>query len=574
MKSHTLVRPAVRGGLALSLVLFVLAACSGSVSPPAPAPGGAGGAAGNPGGSIPPKPAADAAAIGGAGGGGETPADAAPPPPDGRGRARDAGGMGGMGGGAPQPVPTPNPVAGPAGPWARGVRVGLVEVTQGVFIKVGEGGNAIAAPMRNASLIEGRPMFARVHVATDPGFAARQLRTVLSIGYADGSKFEIEDAKMVAGPSNVERLESTFNFQVPADKVTPNSALVASIYETGAAMGPDPMVLPRFPAMGGADLGVKAGKMELTIVFVPDGPLMDTPERRKKLEQDVWDLYPVQKVNFKYHAPIPLMGAFSSAKGFAILRDAREADGAKPWEYYHYLTAATGAGFSGVSRGAGAGINAAASRVSITLVRGAAIDGNTNTVAHETGHANGVSHMPGCGAAGPDNAYPYKMIPGDLGVNGYSLTFNAFKSRTMWRELMSYCRPRWVSDYVWNKFETRVRTVTGFEAMAGTAMGQMMAARSLQGFASPGEHPNWGIVAGRMVDETTVVTPDRYALLRLADGRQVRMPVAVNYATDDETREFAINLTDADFTDGEVMEAEVFIDGERSMVPVGGMFRR
>src|SRR3954454_13573868 len=76
MKLYTHVRPAVRGGLAASLIAFTLAACSGSVSPTAPAPGGAGGSP-NPGGSIPPKPGPDAAATGGAGGGGETPADAA-----------------------------------------------------------------------------------------------------------------------------------------------------------------------------------------------------------------------------------------------------------------------------------------------------------------------------------------------------------------------------------------------------------------------------------------------------------------------------------------------------------------
>src|SRR5439155_9311754 len=142
--------------------------------------------------------------------------------------------------------------------------------------------------------------------------------------------------------------------------------------------------------------------------------------------------------------------------------------------------------FSGVSRGAGAGVGAAASRISITIVKGNAIDGNTNTVAHETGHAHGVSHMPGCNAAGPDLKYPYTDVPGSMGINGYSLTFNAFKSKMMWRELMSYCRPRWVSDYVYDRFEARVRIVTGFVDDAAAAMAQMMSRRSLQGFAGPG----------------------------------------------------------------------------------------
>ena len=107
--------------------------------------------------------------------------------------------------------PSMNPPAGPAGPWARAVKIGLVEVTQGVFIKVGMGDTVVAPAMRNSPLVEGRPMYARVHVATDSGFQARMLRAVLSIEYGDGTKFEIEDKKMISGSSTEEKLDSSFN---------------------------------------------------------------------------------------------------------------------------------------------------------------------------------------------------------------------------------------------------------------------------------------------------------------------------------------------------------------------------
>jgi hypothetical protein len=577
----------IAGRPVLAVALVALSACTGgTVSNPTAdqsggSPGSKGGATGS-GGSGSPGAKGGAPGSGGAtgqggnagGGSGTGGAGAAKPDaaaPNGDARPSNPGPQ--TPSDAAATTPTPNPVAGPAGPWARGVKVGLVEAAQGVFIKVGTGDAVVPEAMRNAPLIEGRPLLARVHVVADMGFAARKLRAVLSLGYRDGSKFEIEDTKMIAGSSALDKLDTTFNFLVPAANVRPGTALVASVYETDAAMGADPAVLPRFPAMGGADLAVKAGKMEMDIVFVPDGMLMDTPERRLKLERDVYDLYPVQKLNIRYHAPVPSDGAFSSSKGFAILRDTREADGAKPYEYYHYLTGATGVGYAGVSRSAGPTVGAAASRVSITIVRNKAIDGNTNTVAHETGHANGLNHMPGCGAAGPDKNYPYLMPAGDMGVNGYSLSFNTFKSRMMFRELMSYCRPRWISDYSWTKFEARVRILTGFAQSPGGAMTQMMSSRSLQGFAGPGESPNWGIVAGAMVDEGTVVTADRYALLTLLDGRQVKAPVAVNLATDDETRELAVNLNGDDYSDADVLQAEIFVDGQSSVVPVNVMFR-
>jgi hypothetical protein len=119
-----------------------------------------------------------------------------------------------------------------------------------------------------------------------------------------------------------------------------------------------------------------------------------------------------------------------------------------------------------------------------------------------------------------------------------------------------------------------VRIVTGFIDQPTTAMAEMMASRSLQGFAGPGEKANWGIVAGQLVDEAATITDTRYALLTLSDGRKVKMPVAVNLTTDDQTREFAINLKGAGFSYSDVMQAEVFIDGDRSMVPVGTMYRR
>jgi hypothetical protein len=469
----------------------------------------------------------------------------------------------------PGPAPTP---AGPPGPFARGVRIGLVEAAQGVFVKLGDDEGVVAPAMRNAPLIEGRPFMARVHVTTNAGFTARRLRAVLSLGYSDQTKFEIEESKMIAGASNAQRLETTFNFLVPAANVKPNTTFAASVFETGEPMGPEPATLPRFPATGSADLGIKAGKMELAIVVVPEAGLMDSPERRAKIEKDLYDLYPVQRVVLRFHAPVPAIAdGFSSTKGFAMLRTLRERENAKPWEYYHFVTRGP-ANFAGVSSLANETPGGASRRTSITIVRNGAIDGNTNTMAHETGHASGSSHMPGCGAARPDAMFPYSM-PGDAGVNGYSLMFNAFKSRMMFRDLMSYCRPRWISDYVWKKFETRVRVVSGFEGSSG-AMADMMASRSLLGYAGPGEDADWGIVAGRLVDETATITPTRYARLELIDGRQVMAPVAVNLLSDEETREFSVNLDGADYFDADILQAEVVIDGQRSMVPVGSFYRR
>jgi hypothetical protein len=591
-------KSSVRTGLLTAVgLLFVTAGCgrNGQVgASPGDRNGGNGASAANAGGAAG-SSAGSGGNRGGAGGGGGAATGqggaggtTAPPRPDAAseiGPSADGPPAGGNDGrpndvGVPSDVRpsgdlAPNPMAGPAGPWARGVRVGLVEGAQGVFVKIGDGANVVATAMRNAPLIEGRPLFVRVHVATQAPFTARRLRAVLSLQYADNTKFEIEDAKMINGTSAPDNLATTFNLLVPATNVKPMMTMTAAIYETGEAMGEEPATPPRFPATGNVDLGIKAGRMELWVVVVPgSATLMDTPERRKRVEMDLYDLYPVQKVNLRVRAPVTIAGTFSSSKAFTALREARTADNAKPYEYYHLITAATGVSFAGVGQVPGATINDGIRRTAVTIVRNNAIDGLNNTVAHEIGHNHGRPHAPGCGAAGPDMMYPYRTPAGDMGVNGFSLSTMTYKPRTMFRELMSYCRPRWISDYQWSRFETRVRIVTGFAAMEGTApMTQMLAAHSLQGYAGRGETPAWGVVSGQLVDPSVTVTPARYARLGLSDGRSVTVPVQVGELTDHETFEYAVNLDGADFGESDVVEAEVVVDGARWVAPVATLPR-
>jgi hypothetical protein len=449
-------------------------------------------------------------------------------------------GTGGSGGGGP--VDGGSPSAGPAGPWARGVTLGLVEVTQGVFVKIGEGTTVVAPEMRNAPLIEGRPLFVRAHVS---GTLGRRLRGVLDVQYGGAAGKGYEDAKMMAGASNPEMLATTFNFLVPAAEVRPGMAMAVSIYEADAAMGPDPATPPRFPREGTTDLAIKAGRMVLDVVAMPvtgpSGALMDTPARRLKLENDLYDLYPVQKVNIRFRAPLVLTAAMtSSSAGFTALRNARMEDGAKPWEYYHLLIGRPDHTFSfaGVASGAGATANDGNRRVAITAVGMRAVDGNTNTFAHEIGHNHGRAHAPACGAAGPDDDFPY--MNGALGTNGFSLSTMTLYSKTRYKELMGYCRPRWISDFTWKMLEVRVRIISAMSAAGATTT--MLETRSLQAYAAVGERPEWGVVSGSLVDASVQPSAARRAQLTLASGRTVEAAVSVQLLSDGVTRELAVNL--------------------------------
>lgn len=72
-----------------------------------------------------------------------------------------------------------------------------------------------------------------------------------------------------------------------------------------------------------------------------------------------------------------------------------------------------------------------------------------SVAAHEWGHNFGRRHSPGCGAGNPDTAYPHAS--GLTGAWGIDLSTNALKSPLSTYDLMTYCGPEWISDYVYEQ---------------------------------------------------------------------------------------------------------------------------
>ena len=69
--------------------------------------------------------------------------------------------------------------------------------------------------------------------------------------------------------------------------------------------------------------------------------------------------------------------------------------------------------------------------------------------AHEVGHNMGRPHSPCGNVASSDSAYPY--AGGYIGVWGYDSVFNALHSPFIDKDIMGYCSPNWVSDYVYKQ---------------------------------------------------------------------------------------------------------------------------
>ncbi|MDE2806754.1 MAG: M66 family metalloprotease [Gemmatimonadota bacterium] len=95
---------------------------------------------------------------------------------------------------------------------------------------------------------------------------------------------------------------------------------------------------------------------------------------------------------------------------------------------------------------------------------------NQRTMAHELGHTLSLRHAPCGGAIGPDPAYPYEG--GVIGVWGYDLRENRILDPLLYKDVMGYCRPSWISDYSFAKafaFRTEMESTVLQRSVAGDA---------------------------------------------------------------------------------------------------------
>ncbi len=139
------------------------------------------------------------------------------------------------------------------------------------------------------------------------------------------------------------------------------------------------------------------------------------------------------------------------------LRTKHQADGATDRYYYGALKVSYSSGIAGLGYIPGASTSSFAVRTAIGWDKTSGYnDGGLfpEVFAHETGHNMGRSHSP-CAQPGQplpsglDPNYPY--TGGTIGVWGYDSVLNALHSPATDKDIMGYCTPNWVSDYVYRK---------------------------------------------------------------------------------------------------------------------------
>jgi hypothetical protein len=381
---------------------------------------------------------------------------------------------------------------GPVGPPpptylpADGVTIERVAIYQGLERDLMKDGAAVSEGVR---VVAGRDALVRVFYKTDAAYDGNPVLATLTIaedasaaGAGGGSgdaantsaasqTFEI--AGTLGTESSGDNLATTLNFEVPGKYLTPTSTFRVQLLRA-AAQSSGQNAKASYPAAGAQPVGAVSVGSTVRIVIVPirydadgSGRLPDTSPEQLALYRDLmWKLYPVPEIEIRVADPLPSSIKVTGAgQGWGELLNQvashRQKSGAAFDEYYYGLFRADETFEKFCGSGCIAGLSQLAlnafndfARVGIGI--GFSGEGMAMTAAHEIGHEHGRGHAP-CGTnQGLDAGYPHSNAA--IGVPGYDLLQKQLKPSSM-KDYMSYCDPKWTSDFTFEAMLDRIQTV-------------------------------------------------------------------------------------------------------------------
>ncbi len=243
-------------------------------------------------------------------------------------------------------------------------------------------------------------------------------------------------------------LDKSLNVTIPGSAIEEGLSVVIEI-DPDSTIDAEILVARRIPESGEWDLRVEGVPgFELTAIpFLytedPDSSVIETVEEMADDEEDhellhdTYDLLPIEEMSVDDHDPVEI----DSDSGFAVLRRTIAIRATEGGSGYWMGLMPRFSDVGGVARRPGT--------ASASVTEG-------YIMAHELGHNLSLWHAP-CGNPGSvDPDYPYE--DGSIGAWGYDHRGDSLIDKDDVNDLMTYCRPEWVSDYHFEKVH-RYRTV-------------------------------------------------------------------------------------------------------------------
>ncbi len=295
-------------------------------------------------------------------------------------------------------------------------------------------------------LLAGEAAFLRVFVTAAPEVYAAMppVRATFYLNGAEVHNTEIDgQTSSIPWQINEGSLLNSANAVVPASVVMSGLEMVVEIdpdrtLDAGLGVG------VRLPATGRTVVDVRSlPPFELTLVpFLwiedPDRSVLTEMEDLSS-ESDLFrltrDILPVSDFQLTIHEPVSTSVDPTGDSHETLMRETEliyAMEGARG----HYMGIFREKGEGGLL-----GIAKLPGYVSLSVL-------DENVIAHEIGHNLNLYHAPGCGAIGTDPDYP--TDDGSIGAWGYDF-LNETLVNPETSDLMTYCKPRWISEFSYSR---------------------------------------------------------------------------------------------------------------------------
>jgi hypothetical protein len=375
------------------------------------------------------------------------------------------------GGERPSGGAEPTADAGAAGAPDLDVRfvVRELSVIQTVEVPLVVDGEPVPLEERSAPLVAGKEALFRAQVDLMAGFASRKLLGVLELDSGERSQAFLSE-RIVSVSSDKDKLATSFVFHVGPRDFGPDTRYRLRILEADATHQ-----LLALPESGLLELGAqRLAPFQLVLVpvtvngFVPPLGELELAALRARFTT----LYPSAAVDislspgFSVEYPFNADGDGWEEALSELLAFRQAAKPARNVFYYGALAPAESYGdycsnscILGLSNVTTPGSVYERGSIGVTVFPdGSGARDAWDTLLHELGHALGREHAD-CGNPDyPDQEYPYANASMG-GVYGYDLGAMQLIKPRGYRDVMSYCRPQWISDYTYSGIFERLASI-------------------------------------------------------------------------------------------------------------------
>ncbi len=344
--------------------------------------------------------------------------------------------------------------------------INQVEITQSVQ----NGSNSVP-------LVAGRATVARVYV-TVSGVAELPNVIVEASATRNGAPLpgspRRSDARTVATSASRGAYASSFNIALPAEWLSDN-------VQINLTVDPDNRIAESNESNNRVSRTLEflnVPRLDLTIVPIqythtPNGRTYPAPTR-DTVSDWIMRAYPINGMNVRLRTPIPFIGDLRDGNEWErllnLITTVKQSDGAPSSRIYYGLIPIANGSDRWFSSGI-AGIGWIGLRASVGLDLTSPADAAGQLAAHEIGHNLGRYHAP-CGVSG-DLRQPFPYTNGSIGPDVYGLDISRAR---IWspvapdntKDLMSYCRPQWVSDFTYQGLLNNQRIYGASVAQVGS----------------------------------------------------------------------------------------------------------